>query len=117
MEIIKNFARKVLQTEIEEYRETISDLKTCRHRMCDEKSDLLNSLSKIKKENADLKMENEILRKYYDLDKEPSDEIKAKIHIDLEINRLKQENLILALTGNVRTGYSTILSNLWDLRI
>lgn len=48
-----------------------------------------------------LEKENEILRKYYELDKEPSDEIKTKIHIDLEVNRLKEENLKLLAMSHI----------------
>lgn len=49
--------------------------------------------------------ENEILRKYYDLDKEPSDKLKTKIHIDLEINRLKEEKQVLMLMALSRISY------------
>lgn len=68
----------------------------------------LEELLEKSKEIAKLKKENEILRQYYDLDKEPSDEIKMKIHIDLEINRLKEEkndlkNEILRLTEIYRS--------------
>lgn len=45
----------------------------------------------------ELEKENELLRKYYKLDEDPPDEIKMKIHIDLEINRLKEENLKLII--------------------
>ena len=52
--------------------------------------------------------ENKILRKYYDLDKEPSDEIKTKIHIDLELNRVKEENLKLIAMVNRQPQYMPI---------
>lgn len=55
--------------------------------------------TKVQRELDDSQKENEILRKYYDLDKEPSDEIKLRIHIDLEVNRLKNENLKLIANG------------------
>lgn len=59
------------------------------------------------KRTKEVEKENEILRQYYDLDKEPSDEIKTKIHIDLEINRLKEEkgdlkNEVLRMTALCR---------------
>lgn len=104
--MLKRIARKILQLEIETYEKTIFDLKSDNNRLIDEKftqtqSNLQQSIKqneeklKLTKEKKELEKENEILRKYYDLDKEPPDEIKAKIHIDLEINKLKGEKLQL----------------------
>lgn len=83
------------RAETEKLQEKIKEL-GCRNEM------LINESDKIELEKVNIQMEldevqkeNEILRKYYDLDSEPSDEIKAKIHIDLELNRLKEENLKL----------------------
>lgn len=63
--------------------------------------ELENEISSAKELGDALQKENELLRKYYKLDEEPSDEIKAKIHIDLEINRLKEEMLKLTVMQNV----------------
>lgn len=104
--MLKRIARKILRAEIEEYEIKIRDLKQKANDLIDEKrSQAQNHLQqtmenydeklKLSEENKKLKDENEILRKYYDLDKEPSDEIKMKIHIDLELNRVKEENLKL----------------------
>lgn len=72
-----------------------------------EKAKIKSDSGKIESEKkADrLEKENEILRKYYDLDKEPSDEIKMKIHIDLELNRIKEENLKLIAMANRQLQY------------
>lgn len=77
-------------------------------KLASEKAELEKEIAKLQSEKAEserkfneLEKENEILRKYYDLDKEPSDEIKTKIHIDLEINRLKEEKLQLIATKTV----------------
>lgn len=61
------------------------------YKKIDELYKLETELKDIKSALEKEKKENETLRKYYELDKEPSDEIKAKIHIDLEINRLKEK--------------------------
>lgn len=104
--MLKRIARRILRLEIETYEKTISDLRKDNSRIIDEKfaqtqSNLQHQIErnneklKLMKEKEELEKENEVLRKYYDLDKEPPDEIKAKIHIDLEINRLKEEKLQL----------------------
>lgn len=75
-----------------------------------EKAKVRSDSEKIEAEKRanELEKENEILRKYYDLDKEPSDEIKAKIHIDLELNRVKEENLKLIAMVNRQPQYMPI---------
>lgn len=99
MGFIKNIARKILQTEIETYEKTIRDIQLDKISLENSKNrEILRLTEETKKaleEKCKIEKENEILRQYYDLDKEPSDEIKAKIHVDLEINRLKEENLKL----------------------
>lgn len=96
MGFIKNIARKILRTEIETYEKTIRDMRSDKTHFENAKNSemvqLLEGQRKILEEKCKVEKENEILRKYYDLDKEPYDEIKTKIHIDLEINRLKEEN-------------------------
>lgn len=63
--------------------------------------ELEREISNIKEMGDSLQKENEMLRKYYKLDEEPSDEIKTKIHIDLEVNRLKEEMFKLTAMQNV----------------
>lgn len=106
MQLIKNLARKILQSELADLRK---DLESAENRNAELSKELSGIESKHdseifslkqEKESAErkaqeLEKENEVLRKYYDLDEEPSYEIKMKIHIDLEINRLKEENMSL----------------------
>lgn len=75
-----------------------------------EKSKIKSDSEKTEAEKRanELEKENDILRKYYDLDKEPSDEIKTKIHIDLELNRVKEENLKLIAMVNRQPQYMPI---------
>ena len=113
MLFIKDLARKVLHKEIADIKSDLSDSKG-RNSELQEEIDGLRSMNKVlsessikiqseiigaRKELNEVQKENEILRKYYDLDKEPSDEIKLRIHIDLEVNRLKNENLKLIANG------------------
>lgn len=65
--------------------------------------ELEQQIESMKKFGDTLQKEIEIFRKYYKLDEEPSDEIKAKIHIDLEINRLKEEMIkMIALRPRIQ---------------
>lgn len=96
--MIKKIARMILKYEIRDFETKIESLK-------EEKNEIQKEFSKeqtdhniCKGEKAkleircgELEQENEILRKYYDLDSEPSDEVKMKMHIDIEINKLKEE--------------------------
>lgn len=77
-----------LQEELKDLRETVDNNQKNYDEYVEEKLELAKRVS-------ELGRENEVLRKYYDLDSEPSDEIKMKIHIDLEINRVKEENKML----------------------
>lgn len=63
--------------------------------------ELENEIASMKEMGDSIQKENELLRKYYKLDEEPSDEIKTKIHIDLEINRLKEAMFKLTVMQNV----------------
>lgn len=111
--MLKRIARKILRAEIEELKEKAEEFESRNIELRGELAEIerkhTDQLAEVRKEKyeevaektkaeqkaQELEKENEILRKYYDLDKEPSDEIKTKIHIDLEINRLKEENLKL----------------------
>lgn len=98
MEILKKIARKILADEIkkqEEKAEGYRSLYLSRIKLLEES---FKKEEQYSNEIKELKNENAILRQYYDLEKEASDEIKAKMHIDLEINRLKEENLKLIAT-------------------
>lgn len=101
MEILKKIARKILvdkesrKTTEDILREMYTKLKENTENKEREYKDKIQTLeldkTNMERKLEELEKENEILRQYYDLDKEPSDEIKAKMHIDLEINRLKEE--------------------------
>lgn len=121
MRFLKNIAEKILSDEIRKLKEDKEHYEKRNIELRGEMQELKNKLSDkqteinavnsekalAEKRTKEVEKENEILRKYYDLDKEPSDEIKMKIHIDLEINRLKEEkddlkNEVLRLTALCR---------------
>lgn len=106
MKIMKDLARRILQDEIAELKDKADKFEQKSTELSRELSGIeskyesqIFSLNQAKEQSesksAEWEKENTFLRKYYDLDKEPTDEIKAKIHIDLEINRLKEENMKL----------------------
>lgn len=120
MGFLKKIARKILDDEIENYKPLTEGFQKrnieLRGEMEEKETEYREKIRLLEKENleknlekskaderiVELEKENEILKKYYDLGKEPSDEIKKKIHIDLEINRLKEENLkLIAMRSQV----------------
>lgn len=124
--MLKRIARKILDNEIKcleakanafEHRNI--DIAGEKEKLRQDYESKINELEKAKiksdsekieskKKANELEKENKILRKYYDLDKEPSDEIKTKIHIDLELNRVKEENLKLIAMVNRQPQYMPI---------
>lgn len=102
--MFKWIARKILSKEICDYLYEIQKLndklKTCEEDIttlsnkCSSEYDVLKEKNTIlQEENERLKKENDILREYYKLDEEPSDEIKTKIHIDMRIHDLEMKLL------------------------
>lgn len=119
--MLKRIAEKILYDEIKRLKEDKEYYEKRNIELRGEMAELENKLSDkqteinainsekalAEKRTKEVEKENEILRQYYDLEKEPSDEIKTKIHIDLEVNRLKEEksdlkNEVLRLTALCR---------------
>lgn len=121
--MLKWIARKILNNEIKCLEAKVNAFEHMDIDIAGEKEKLrqdyeskINELEKAKiksdsekieyeKKANELEKENKILRKYYELDKEPSDDIKTKIHIDLEINRLKEDKMALISIVNQRPMY------------
>lgn len=97
-----------LQTEIDFLNKKIKEQEEIISRKNDEYSKLSEKNRNNVTENIELRSqieklekENAVMREYYELDKELSDEIKTKIHIDLEINRLKEKiNELMMMNGS-----------------
>lgn len=116
------FGSKGLKQEIQLLKERLTDYENrnielrgkiaeLENRIIDKQTEIESIKSEkrlAKQRTEEAEKENEILRKYYDLDKEPSDEIKMKIHIDLELNRVKEENLKLIALVNRQPQYMPI---------
>lgn len=100
--MLKKIARRILKNEIEK-------LKQENERLSKKHWDLINEHAKkeyeleeqitsikaemkiIEESSKNLSAENEIMKKYYRLDSEPTDEEKIKIRIDLRIHELETQ--------------------------
>lgn len=96
--IIKKIAKRILKDEINELKQALKKESDKYYESLQERAD---DQAKTAKDLADLKScretieqlkwENEILKKYYHLDSEPTDEEKIKIRIDLKIHDLEMQ--------------------------
>ena len=96
--ILKKIAKRILKDEIDELKQAAKDERNKYFGLLKERAD---DQAKTTKDLADLKScretikqltsENEILKKYYHLDSEPTDEEKIKIRIDLKIHDLEMQ--------------------------
>lgn len=96
--ILKKIAKRILKDEINELKQ---ELKKESDRYYESAKERAEDQAKTAKDLADLKScretieqltsENEILKKYYHLDSEPTDEEKIKIRIDLRIHDLEMQ--------------------------
>lgn len=98
--ILKKIASKILKNEIDELKQKLKKQEDEYYEVLKERAD---DQAKTAKDLEDLRSkceavkqlteENEILRKYYRLDSEPTDEEKIKIRIDLKIHDLEMQLL------------------------
>lgn len=96
--ILKKIAERILKDEIDELKQAIKEE---RDKYFESLKERANDQEKTAKDLADLKSchetikkltsENEILKKYYHLDSEPTDGEKIKIRIDLKIHDLEMQ--------------------------
>ena len=96
--IFKKIAKRILKDEIDELKQALKKESNKYYESLKERAD---DQEKTAKDLADLKSchetikqlisENEILKKYYHLDSEPTDEEKIKIRIDLKIHDLEMQ--------------------------
>lgn len=98
--ILKKIASNILKNEIDELKQKLKKQEDEYYEVLKERA---NDQAKTAKDLEDLRSkseaikqlteENEILRKYYRLDSEPTDEEKIKIRIDLKIHDLEMQLL------------------------
>ena len=96
--ILKKIAERILKDEMNELKRAREEARNEYFGLLNERAD---DQAKTAKDLADLKScretikqltsENEILKKYYHLDSEPTDEEKIKIRIDLKIHDLEMQ--------------------------
>jgi len=94
--IIKKIANKILKTEIDELKQKIEEQRKENYELIQERANDAakdaKHLEEIRSKNNLIKKltdENDLLKKYYHLDSEPTDQEKIQIHIDLKIHDLE----------------------------
>lgn len=124
--MFKRLARFILRQEIKDYEDRIAYLKE--HRDKDQK-DLDTTLIKLntqmdqaityQKQIEDLTKENTILKEYYHLDQEPTEEQQTKIRINLKIHELEMRLLQMSslTSGIAAMSYSYNAINAYSYRM
>ena len=124
--MFKRLARFILRREIKDYEDRIAYLKE--HRDNDQK-DLSTTLTKLntqidqsiayQKQIEDLTKENTILKEYYHLDQEPTEEQQTKIRINLKIHELEMRLLQMSsfTSGIAAMSYNYNAMNAYSYRM
>lgn len=63
-------------------------------------------VEELQKKNEELQHKIDILFAYYDINKDPTQEERTKIRLDLRVHELEMENLELRAAVNAQIGYS-----------
>lgn len=109
--MLKIIARKILKRELEKNSQEISQLRQEKRKLLSDYSSMLeefgatqihaqNELKKAKEKIQELEYQNAVLRKYYSLDEEPSEEVKDKMRIDVKCHEMELEITRLAAMVN-----------------
>ncbi len=102
--MLKKIARKILKNEIEELKDRYNQRDKEHWDTIQENTDKIlsmqkeiNTLNEVKQklteEKDDMEMRIAIMSQYYDLNREPTDEEKMKIRLDLKVHELEMQNL------------------------
>ena len=100
--LLKKIARRILKNEIERKEKELKDLRDENFRLIQTQSDFSSkvlrdmsahkqTIDNLNDEIKDLQYQNEMLRKYYHLDREPSEEEQIKMRIDMRCHDLERE--------------------------
>lgn len=100
--MLKTIARRILKNEIERKDKELKDLRDENFRLIQTQSDFSYKvlsdtrahkqiIDNLKDEIKDLQYQNEMLRKYYHMDREPSEEEQIKMRIDMRCHDLERE--------------------------
>ena len=109
--MFKIIARKILKRELEENKREINQLREEKGRLfsdycstidklAEEQIHAQNELKKAKDKIQELEYQNAVLRQYYSLDEEPSDDVKDKMRIDVKCHEMELEITRLAAMVN-----------------
>ena len=102
--MLKKIARRILKNEIEELKNRYNQRDKEHWDAIQENADKILSLQKeintlkevkqkLTEEKDDMEMRIAIMSQYYDLNREPTDEEKMKIRLDLKVHELEMQNL------------------------
>ena len=99
--MFKKIARRVLTDELKQLERQSEYASATEENLRDSRQELAHlkeryktaadKISSLKRKIDDLEYQNAMLREYYDIDKEPSDEIKMKMRINDRIHQLELE--------------------------
>lgn len=100
--MLKTIARRILKNEIERKEKELKDLRDENFRLIQTQSDFSykvlsdtrahkQTIDKLNDEIKDLQYQNDMLRKYYHLDREPSEEEQIKMRINMRCHDLERE--------------------------
>ena len=124
--MFKRLARFILRREIKDYEDQITRLKKRRD---EAQKDLSTTLTKLntqidqsiayQKQIEDLTKENTILKEYYHLDQEPTEEQQTKIRINLKIHELEMRLLQMSsfTSGIAAMSYNYNAMNAYSYRM
>ena len=124
--MFKRLARFILRREIKDYEDRITSLRENRDK---DQKDLDTTLTKLstqmdqtlayQKQIDDLTKENAILKEYYHLDQEPTEEQQAKIRINLKIHELEMRLLQMSsfTSGLAAMSYNYNAMNAYSYRM
>lgn len=120
--MLKKIARRILKNEIEklkqenetlskEHWESINEHAKREYELTRQIESIKEKSKKIEEASKNLSAENEIMRKYYRLDSEPTDEEKIKIRIDLRIHELEMQVIKERIESSERSRTLISISN------
>ena len=100
--MLKKIAQKIMKSKIEEMQNEINELRNNGLKQSEEWSKALKEMAdltqkqkykidELNDEIKDLKHQNDMLRQYYHLNEEPSEEVQTKMRIDMRCHDLERE--------------------------
>ena len=122
--MLKAIARKILKKELSDLHDKIETISAERDKVQEENYELINKTVNMQKEAAnaklsaetkakqaeqkayDLEYQNDLLRRYYQIDQEPSEEIKTRMRLDVKYHEMELE--ITRLKAQAKSNWSFV---------